>query len=203
MRLIRLFDIYFSLLAVIVFSPILLLTSLFLIFETGFPVLFFQTRIGKNCKKFKIIKFRSMYFDRNRNLGENLANNSSNQNNETIYLTTQKNDERITSVGKIIRKFSIDELPQLFNVLIGDMSIVGPRPDTPVQIKNYNLIDWEKRHLIRPGITGLAQINGRSSLNFDQRLSYDLELVKTISLRVYFDVILRTFSSVFNFNSIN
>lgn len=105
---------------------------------------------------------------------------------------TDAGDSRITSVGRFIRLTSLDELPQLFNVLKGDMSLVGPRPDTPMQRKDYTEEAWRLRHTVRPGITGLAQVSGRSNMGYGERLAYDLEYVRTASLWRDVDILFKT-----------
>lgn len=134
-----------------------------------------QPRVGKGCKAFILYKFRSMYQDADKQ-----------------GYQTQDADPRITPVGRVLRKTSLDELPQLFNVLKGDMSLVGPRPDTPMQKSNYSEENWQLRHSVRPGITGLAQVNGRSNMGHEERLVYDLEYVRNKSLRLDLMILLRT-----------
>lgn len=162
----RLLDIMLSLAALVLLSPLLLLAALFIVLDSGWPVFFRQTRVGRGGQPFSILKFRSMR-----------ANAAA----MGPYFT-QANDPRITGVGRLIRRTSIDELPQLLNVLQGDMSLVGPRPDVPAQQSLYSPGDWAMRCSVRPGITGLAQVRGRSQASFEQRLAFDLEYVKNASL---------------------
>jgi lipopolysaccharide/colanic/teichoic acid biosynthesis glycosyltransferase len=157
----RLMDIVFSLAALLALSPILILTAMAIAMEGGFPVIFRQTRIGLGGREFEMFKFRSMR--------KNAA--------ATGPYFTETNDVRITRVGRLIRRTSIDELPQIINVLRGDMSLVGPRPDVPAQRGLYTADDWARRCSVRPGITGLAQVNGRSDSTFELRLHFDLEYV--------------------------
>lgn len=158
----RLFDFVASLLAIILLCPLMVVCAVLIASESGGGVFFKQTRIGKNCKPFHILKFRSM---------------TANAPMLGPYYTA-KDDPRITKVGKFLRKTSIDELPQLFNVLKGDMSLVGPRPDVPAQEKLYTAEQWQERHSVKPGITGWAQINGRSVSTQEERTALDLEYVK-------------------------
>lgn len=109
---------------------------------------------------------------------------------------TNDGDSRITPVGRFLRKTSIDELPQLWNVLIGDMSLVGPRPDTPMQESSYTPADWQLRHTVRPGITGLAQVNGRSNIGTEQRLAHDLDYAQNHNLLLDIRILLKTLSIV-------
>lgn len=162
----RLMDIVLSLAALVLLSPVLLLVALWIVIDSGRPVFFRQTRVGQGGQPFDILKFRSMRTDAA----------------ATGPYFTQANDPRITGVGRFIRRTSIDELPQLLNVLWGDMSLVGPRPDVPAQQSLYAPGDWALRCSVQPGITGLAQVRGRSQASFEQRLAFDLEYVKTVSL---------------------
>ena len=162
----RLMDIVLSLAALVVLSPLLVVAALLIVLDSGWPVFFRQTRIGKGGQPFSILKFRSMR--------TNAA--------ATGPYFTQANDARITGVGRFIRRTSIDELPQLLNVLWGDMSLVGPRPDVPAQQSLYRPDDWAMRCSVQPGITGLAQVRGRSQASFEQRLAFDLEYVKNVSV---------------------
>ena len=158
----RLFDILASLAVLIALSPVLLLTALAVALESGRPVLFRQVRVGRGGREFGMYKFRSMVKDAAA-IGP---------------YHTSANDPRITRVGRFIRRTSIDELPQLFNVLLGDMSVVGPRPDVPAQRALYSAQDWELRCSVRPGITGLAQATLRSAATESQRLDLDLRYVR-------------------------
>ena len=139
-------------------SPVLLVTILAIWMDSGSPVFFRQTRVGRGGQEFGMFKFRSMV--------RNAAT--------TGPYFTEANDVRITRVGRFIRRTSIDELPQIINVLIGHMSLVGPRPDVPEQRGLYSAEDWALRCTVRPGITGLAQVKGRSEVTWERRLSLDL-----------------------------
>lgn len=161
----RIIDIILSLTALVLLSPVLLLSALAVVSGSGLPVLFRQTRVGLGGREFGIFKFRSMV--------KNAAS--------TGPYFTDINDPRITRVGRLIRRTSIDELPQIINVLLGDMSLVGPRPDVPVQRTLYSPEDWARRCSVRPGITGLAQVSGRSDVSFEQRLSMDLDYARQVS----------------------
>ena len=162
----RAMDIVLSLVALCALSPLLLAAALTIAVETGLPVLFRQTRVGLNGREFGMFKFRSMV--------KNAASIGP-------YFTTN-NDPRITRVGRFIRRTSIDELPQLINVLRGDMSLVGPRPDVPAQRSLYSEADWAQRCSVRPGITGLAQALYRSDSIEVQRLEADLRYTREASL---------------------
>lgn len=162
----RALDIVLSLLSLVVLSPLLLGTALVIALESGRPVLFRQTRLGLQGRAFGMFKFRSMV-----------------KNAAAIgpYFTSA-NDPRITRVGRFIRRTSIDELPQILNVLWGDMSLVGPRPDVPAQRALYSEADWAQRCSVRPGITGLAQALYRSDSTEAQRLEADLRYTRESSV---------------------
>jgi lipopolysaccharide/colanic/teichoic acid biosynthesis glycosyltransferase len=172
----RLFDVVGSLIALLLLSPLLLGTALAVAIESGFPVLFRQTRIGRHGRPFGMVKFRSMV--------ENAASIGP-------YFTSA-NDPRITRVGRFIRRTSLDELPQLINVLTGDMSLVGPRPDVPAQQSLYSEADWAQRCSVRPGITGLAQALYRSDSTEAQRLEADLRYTREASLWLDLKICWRT-----------
>ena len=154
----RMTDIMLSLTLMVLLSPILVATMLVILSSSGKPIFFRQTRVGLYGREFGMFKFRSMVI--------NAAS--------TGPYFTQDDDPRITRVGRFIRRTSIDELPQIINVVIGDMSLVGPRPDVPEQQALYSPEDWAQRCSVRPGITGLAQVKGRSELAWALRLELDL-----------------------------
>ena len=159
-------DIVLAMAALLALAPLLLGAALAIALETGLPVLFRQTRVGLNGREFGMYKFRSMV--------KNAAQVGP-------YFTTD-NDPRITRVGRFVRRTSIDELPQLINVLKGEMSLVGPRPDVPAQRSLYTPVDWAQRCSVRPGITGLAQALYRSDSIEVQRLEADLRYTREASL---------------------
>lgn len=172
----RLFDFLVSLIAIVILSPIMLLISFLIKSDDKGPVLFKQKRGGYKGNHFNIYKFRTMIL-----------------NAESIGLgyKTEENDPRITKVGNKLRAYSLDELPQLFNVLKGDMSIVGPRPALTVQTDRYD--EHQKKRLdVRPGITGLAQVNGRNDLTWDERIKWDIEYVEKKSMKFDFLILYRT-----------
>jgi lipopolysaccharide/colanic/teichoic acid biosynthesis glycosyltransferase len=159
-------DITLSLVALLILSPVLLGAALAITLESGFPVLFRQTRLGLHSREFGMFKFRSMV--------KNAASIGP-------YFTAD-HDPRITRVGRFIRRTSIDELPQILNVLRGEMSLVGPRPDVPAQRALYRDADWAQRCSVRPGITGLAQALYRSDSSEAQRLDADLRYTRECSV---------------------
>ncbi|MAV04765.1 MAG: hypothetical protein CMC31_03810 [Flavobacteriaceae bacterium] len=196
----RLFDIV----AILIFSPIVIpiivIISLILSIKQGFPVFFIQNRVGKNSKIFKLYKFRTMevsaeedfhkshYLDLSK--GKNVE--PSNSPLEPIRI---ENDDRITSLGAFLRKTSLDELPNILNVLKGDMSLVGPRPLVEYESKLYGEYN-SKRNSVLPGVTGLAQVQGRLDLSLQERLYWDLKYIENNSFYKDLKIILKTFLSV-------
>ena len=172
----RLMDLLLSLLALAALTPVLLLTALAVAATSGRPVLFRQTRLGRGGRAFSMFKFRSM------------VNNAA----ATGPYFTSGDDPRITRVGRFIRRTSLDELPQLINVIQGDMSLVGPRPDLPVQRALYTEADWAQRCSVRPGITGLAQVVNRSQGSEAERLALDLRYTREATLWLDLQILWRT-----------
>ena len=183
----RLLDILLSIIGLILTSPILLWVAVKIYLEEpGAPILFSQERVGKNKRTFKMYKFRSMCTDAEEKL-ENLLD----KNEIEGAMFKIKDDPRITKVGKFIRKTSLDELPQLWNVLKGEMSLVGPRPPLPREVRQYSHHD-EQRLLVKPGCTGIWQVNGRSDVNFKEMVAMDLQYVQQRSIIIDFKIILKT-----------
>ena len=180
----RTFDIFFSILLIILLSPLMLITALIIKISDGGPVLYKQIRCTKNMKEFKILKFRSMIVDAEKSGVPQLAS---------------EKDPRITPVGSVIRKLRIDELPQLFNVLKGDMSFVGPRPERPEIIKKYieEIPECTYRTKMRAGITGYAQLYGKYNTKPYDKLKFDLYYMEQYSLRLDFQLMLLTLKIIF------
>lgn len=177
----RVMDIIISLLGVIVTSPILIITAIAIKLESKGPIIFKQERLGVDGKVFKIYKFRSMCVGAEKG---------------GVY--ESKNDSRVTRVGKFIRKTSIDELPQFFNILKGDMSLIGPRPTLtyhPWPYEQYTEMQ-KQRFNVRPGVTGWAQVNGRKEVPWDKRLEYDVEYVKNLSFKMDMNIFMKTIYKV-------
>lgn len=186
----RLFDVFASLSALLVLSPLILLVAIAIKIESKGPVFFSQKRVGKDGRTFDLYKFRSMVSG-----AENMFEEIVAQKGGNIIRFKAKDDPRITRIGKIIRKLSIDELPQLMNVLIGDMSLVGPRPPVPIEVERYSA--WHKKRLrVRPGLTGLWQVSGRSELPFEDMIRLDIYYIENWSLWMDFRIILRTIPTV-------
>lgn len=174
----RLIDFVLSVLALIVLSPLLLGLAVIGFFEMKGNPFFFQERPGKDERIFKLIKFRTMSNAKDRN-GNLLPD-----------------DERLNRYGKFLRKTSMDELLELINIAKGDMSIVGPRPLAVIYLDYYN-DEEKKRHTVLPGLTGLAQVNGRNALNWNERFAYDIQYVENVSFLLDVKIILKTIVKVF------
>jgi lipopolysaccharide/colanic/teichoic acid biosynthesis glycosyltransferase len=184
-------DIFVSTIALILLSPLFLLVAILIKIEDRGPVLFPQIRVGKHGREFRMLKFRSMYVNAERALSELLS-----QNQHRVGVTFKiRDDPRITRIGKWIRKWSIDELPQLLNVLKGDMSLVGPRPPIPREVKLYNL-EERKRLEIAPGITCFWQVSGRSDIPFPAQVQLDLQYIESQSVWLDLKLLCRTIPAV-------
>ncbi len=181
----RFFDFWISLIALICISPILLVVTIWLHFANkGAGAFFYQERPGKGEKIFKVIKFKSMTDERD---------------SEGNLLPDK---DRITAVGTFVRKTSLDELPQLINVLKGDMALIGPRPLLPEYLPYYTQKE-SLRHTVRPGISGWAQVNGRNNLSWDDKLSLDVYYVEHLSLAMDIRVIFTTIKNVLGGKDVN
>ena len=189
-RLKRVLDVTVAVIAIILTSPIMLMTALLIKLESPGPVIFKQVRVGKDGEHFYCYKFRSMYVDAEHRLRELQAKNEA---DGPVF--KMKRDPRVTRVGRVIRKLSIDELPQLFNVLKGEMSLVGPRPALPSEVAKYTYEQIGRLHAI-PGITGLQQVSGRSDLDFKRWVELDLQYIAEQSIWKDIEILLRTIPAV-------
>jgi exopolysaccharide biosynthesis polyprenyl glycosylphosphotransferase len=187
----RLIDIVVSILALVILSPILLAIAIAVRLDSPGPVLYASERIGKKTRVFKCFKFRTMVRDGDRRRGEILH-----MNERQGILFKMTNDPRITRMGRLLRKYSLDELPQFFNVLRGDMSIVGPRPPIASEVKQYELSHL-RRLDVTPGITGLWQVQARQDPSFDSYISLDVAYIENWSVWLDIKIILRTIGVVF------
>jgi lipopolysaccharide/colanic/teichoic acid biosynthesis glycosyltransferase len=187
----RALDIVGSGCALLALSPLFALIAIAIKFEDRGPVIFPQTRVGKNGREFRMLKFRSMRVDAEARLKELLAQNQ-HQHGVTFKL---KDDPRITRVGKWLRKYSFDELPQFYNVFRGDMSLVGPRPPVPREVAKYSLAD-RRRLAITPGITCIWQISGRAEIDFPGQVQLDVRYIESRSLREDLRILLKTIPAV-------
>jgi len=179
----RLLDVILSSILFSLFIPIMLLSMVLIKIESKGPALFLDRRIGLRGNAFNLYKLRTMY-----------------QNSPRGFVLD--NDPRVTKIGSILRKASLDEIPQFINVLKGEMSLVGPRPDI---VKNYQKYDekTKKRLTLRPGITGWAQVNGRSRISWDERYRFDLEYIDNVSFRFDLKIVLLTIKNVILMKNIN
>jgi exopolysaccharide biosynthesis polyprenyl glycosylphosphotransferase len=186
----RLLDVALAGVAVLASSPIMLVTALAIKLESPGPVIFRQIRVGKDGEHFPCYKFRSMYIDAEQRLQELMAKNEA---DGPVF--KMKHDPRVTRVGRIIRKLSIDELPQLFNVLKGHMSLVGPRPALPSEVARYSYEQIGRLHAI-PGITGLQQVSGRSDIDFKRWVELDLQYIAEQSIWKDIEILVKTIPAV-------
>ncbi|GAY76215.1 undecaprenyl-phosphate galactosephosphotransferase [Sporolactobacillus inulinus] len=183
----RAMDLIGALIGIIVLSPLFLIVALLIKLEDRKgSVIFKQLRVGKDGKLFYIYKFRSMVTN-----AEKLLDKLLDKNETTGAMFKMKNDPRVTRIGHFIRRTSIDELPQLFNVLKGNMSLVGPRPPLPREVKKYSNYD-KQRLLVTPGCTGLWQVNGRSNVGFNTMVKLDLDYIQGRSVLLDVKIIFRT-----------
>lgn len=188
----RIIDVTLSFIGVIFFSPIFFLTAILIKLESRGPIIFKQDRLGKNGKTFKIYKFRSMCV-------------GAESKDSGVY--SGKNDSRVTKIGKIIRATSIDEFPQFFNILKGDMSIIGPRPALTYHPWKYEEYTDEQKHMfdIRPGVTGWAQVNGRKEVEWSKRIELNVWYVRNVSflldVKIFFMTIFKVFTNADNENT--
>jgi exopolysaccharide biosynthesis polyprenyl glycosylphosphotransferase len=185
-----LFDRAVALTVVVLFSPLLIALALAVRLTSRGPAIFKQVRVGRGGETFKMYKFRSMYVDAEARLA---GLQTSNEGQGLLF--KMRDDPRVTRVGKFLRKWSLDEVPQLFNVLNGSMSLVGPRPPLPREVAQYE-DDVHRRLMVKPGLTGLWQISGRSDLNWDESVRLDLRYVENWTLAMDFVILWRTVFAV-------
>lgn len=187
----RILDIILSLVGIILLSPVFLIVAIVIRIDSKGPIIFGHKRIGKDMKSIKIYKFRTMY----ENAAEIFENFSEEQKQEYYINFKLDNDPRITKVGDFLRKTSLDELPQLLNILKGDMSIVGPRPIVEKEIPKYGVYAKTVFSVI-PGLTGYWQANGRSDTTYDERVQMDMYYINNRSLLLDIKIVFKTFLSV-------
>ena len=192
----RIMDMIVSALALILLSPALAVVALLIRLDSPGPAIFKQTRIGKNGMPFTFYKFRGMFVDARERFPELYDYTYTPEELETLFFH-QINDPRVTRIGRIIRKTAIDELPNFINVLKGDMSLVGPRPEIPELVAYYGPIE-RKALSVRPGITSLPKVQGRDGLNFRETLDLDLYYVENQSLLLDLRILLKTVKVVFS-----
>lgn len=187
----RTLDVIVSLISLIILSPILLIVALLIKLDSKGPVIFSQLRVGKNGKIFKMYKFRSMVEN-----AEDILKELKNKNEMSGPMFKIKHDPRVTKIGRFIRKTSLDELPQLINVLKGDMSLVGPRPNLPKEVKQFDKWMLDKL-VVRPGLTCFWQVMGRNSIGFIEWMKLDIKYVEERNLVLDIVLIIKTFRVLF------
>lgn len=186
----RVLDIIFALIGLILLSPLFLIIIVMIKVDDHGPAFYKQKRVGYNGKEFEMFKFRSMVVDADKKLSSIL-----NQNDVQGAMFKMKRDPRITRVGHFLRNHSLDELPQLVNVLTGDMSLVGPRPPLPREVKDYTPYD-KQRLWVKPGCTGLWQVTERNDVGFDRMVQLDIEYIQRSGLWYDFSLLVRTIKVV-------
>lgn len=187
----RFIDILLSLLGLIIVSPIMLIVAILIKLESAGPIIFSQKRVGLNGKEFNMLKFRSMVQN-----AEELKEKLQKQNEMSGPMFKMKEDPRVTKVGRFIRKTSIDELPQLINILKGEMSLVGPRPSLPKEVAKFE--PWMLERLkVKPGLTCYWQVSGRNNIDFEDWMRLDIKYVKDRNLGLDIKLIFKTFFVLF------
>ena len=187
----RLLDIVISLAAILLLLPVFTVTAVAIWLENPGPVIYVQTRVGRNGRHFRFFEFRSMVMNADRIKSQLVSMNES----KAGVIFKIKKDPRITKVGRVIRKLSVDELPQLYNVLKGDMSLVGPRPPLPQEVAEYTLEERKRLHVI-PGITCLWQVSGRSDIPFNEQVMLDMRYIQSSSTLTDLRLLLLTIPAV-------
>ena len=187
----RLIDIICSFVGILVLSPLFIIIAIIIKFTSKGPVFFSQKRVGRNGKEFDMYKFRSMVVN-----AEELKEKLAAQNEMSGPMFKMKDDPRVTKVGKFIRKTSIDELPQLWNILKGDMSLVGPRPSLPKEVAQFE--DWMYKRLeVKPGLTCYWQVSGRNNIDFEDWMKLDIRYVEEKNLWIDIKLIFKTVGVLF------
>lgn len=176
----RIIDIFGSGLGLLIILPLFVIVIILIKVSMPGPIFFKQDRVGRGKKSFPILKFRTMKVDTEAEKN----------------LDFTKDKDRLTTLGKVLRRTKIDELPQLLNVFLGDMSLVGPRPTVRVQVDNYTKYQAQRLHM-RPGMTGLAQVNGNITIPWEQRIEYDIEYINNFSILLDFKILIKTVAIVF------
>jgi lipopolysaccharide/colanic/teichoic acid biosynthesis glycosyltransferase len=197
----RIFDLVITFIALALLWPVMLLIAALIKLDSRGPALFVQQRIGKGGRPFRIYKFRTMTHNlddatHRKFMQAFVRGDIGKGNNDGKVIYKPFSESQVTRIGRTLRKTSLDELPQLLNILKGEMSLVGPRPNVPYEVEAYK--EWHKERLgVLPGITGLAQVKGRSAIDFDNIARYDIEYARRMSLRLDIRILIATVSSVF------
>jgi lipopolysaccharide/colanic/teichoic acid biosynthesis glycosyltransferase len=187
----RILDVLGATVGLILLSPLFLVVALAIVIEDGWPIFFAQTRVGQYGRQFKFYKFRSML----RNAEKQKATLAQQNESGDGVIFKMKRDPRVTRVGRFIRRFSIDELPQFLNVLLGDLALVGPRPPVPREVAEYRLEERKRLHA-KPGLTCLWQIQGRSEIPFKEQVRLDLQYIHSQSLWKDMVILVKTVPAV-------
>lgn len=187
----RIIDVCFSLFSIIVFSPLLLLISILIKLDSKGPIIFKQKRVGMNCKCFQMYKFRTMCVD-----AEEQLDNIRKMNEVSGPMFKMKNDPRVTKIGSFLRKTSLDEIPQLFNIVKGDMSLVGPRPNLPSEVEKFSE-EHKRKLLAKPGLTCYWQIMGRNNIGFEEWMQLDLRYIEDRNTLLDIKLIFKTVTVLF------
>ena len=186
----RALDVFFSILMLLIFLPVFAAIAVLIKLDSPGPVLFTQARVGKDGVEFPFYKFRSMVPN-----AEALRNELEKQNERNGPVFKMRNDPRVTRVGRVLRRFSLDELPQMFNVLKGDMSLIGPRPALPREVALYTPRQAQRLAVI-PGVTGLWQVSGRANISFEHSIELDLHYIQHQSMALNLRILLMTIPAV-------
>ena len=176
----RVIDIFISIVSIVILLPLWILIGIVIAIDSKGPIVYLHKRVGRGGREFNCLKFRSMYVGSDENT-----------------LVGEESDKRVTKIGLFLRKTSLDETLQLINVLLGDMSIVGPRPAIPSQVKEFSSLDCDKL-LVKPGLTGWTQVNGRNSIPYKKRMELDCWYAKNWNLFLDFKILLKTIFVIFN-----
>jgi lipopolysaccharide/colanic/teichoic acid biosynthesis glycosyltransferase len=187
----RLMDIAVALSGLIIMTPLFLFVAAMIVIEDGFPIFYMQDRVGMNGRVFRFYKFRSMYRNADKMKDKLMEQNES----QDGVIFKMKNDPRVTRIGRFIRRYSVDEMPQFLNVLMGDLAVVGPRPPVPREVALYTLEDRKRLH-VKPGLTCLWQIQGRSEIPFREQVRLDLQYIHSQSLWQDILIIVKTVPAV-------
>lgn len=184
----RIMDIILSVVGLIILAPFFLIIAIIIKLDSKGPAIYVHNRVGKNKKPIRLYKFRTMFVERIPFTAE--------QEKEFEQKFKLKKDPRVTPIGRLLRETSIDEFPQLLNVLLGDLSIVGPRPITEKELEKYG-VNWTKLVSVTPGLTGYWVVNGRSNTSYEKRVELELYYVENISFKLDVKIFLKTFKCVF------
>ncbi|APX71975.1 sugar transferase [Companilactobacillus allii] len=191
----RIFDLVASICGLIILSPVFLVIAILIKFDDPHgPIFYEQTRVGKFQRSFEMFKFRSMRVNADKQLGK-----IADKNEVSGPMFKMKHDPRVTRIGHFIRRYSLDELPQLLNVVLGEMSLVGPRPPLPSEVEHYDAFSMQRLDVL-PGCTGLWQIGGRSNVSFDDMVKLDLEYINRCSFSFDLYILIKTFVLFFKPN---